>query len=707
MADTCMRQYYWTYVHPIPMKGEMSYANAGTVVHKIVEEHYRSRPDIKVLSERFEVLWSEAGLGESRILSNKKNSYWLMILNAIELKKYITSTELKLYWPDAVCYIDAVNSKIPEIYDWKTSTRCDENEVEYRKQMLFYSYMFHRRFQKYPERAVVQYLKYSGSRGELVVYHNEKDMEDIELWYNGVRERIESAEQNDTWEKCDAGQCSFFCPFKEICASNNGGLNMTIRIEGCEIFLEGEIPEMLEWGLDKRFSYELKSSFFIKKNMPGADTKVRFWNKKKRSLHIGFLYDATKIIADYCEHKMIPPRLTFIDMRPTPREIMEMPEALSGKTLRDYQNDSVDAFMRYKSGVLQLPTGAGKTEIFFEILRRLKCRTLFVVNRKELLVQTKKRLKDTLGIEAGVIGYGEHMTSDVTIATIQTLSKNLKALKSYLASVNFVVFDEVHHVPALSYWKLSHYLTSAVYRLGLSATPWRFDGNDMYIEAICGKKCYSLDPQKLIDEGYLMKPTIFFVGGFNFDDVKLLLEAEREVLADSEKKDSEKYMELYPTLISKNYRRNCAIKKIAESHTGKKILILTKYIEHGRLLAEMTGGSHIFGETVCDIRKEVLDDFKNGKTDIIVGSHSIFGEGMDITQLEVVINCAANVTDIASLQSLGRVLRTHKDKNKVYYYDFSDIGKYFRKASNQRRKAFQEQGYDVEEIDAAVVEVAR
>ena len=121
-----------------------------------------------------------------------------------------------------------------------------------------------------------------------------------------------------------------------------------------------------------------------------------------------------------------------------------------------------------------------------EVIRQLKCKSLFIVNKIELLKQTKKVIKECLGIEVGQIGQGVVDIKDVTVATVQILNKRITNFAVYLCTVRFCIFDETHKTAAKSYIKISKHLVNSEYRLGMSGTAFRDDGNDMQIWAATG-----------------------------------------------------------------------------------------------------------------------------------------------------------------------------------------------------------------------------
>ena len=52
-------------------------------------------------------------------------------------------------------------------------------------------------------------------------------------------------------------------------------------------------------------------------------------------------------------------------------------------------------------------------------------------------------------------------------------------------------------------------------------------------------------------------------------------------------------------------------------------------------------------------------------------------------------------SEIATLQALGRALRKHDTKEKVYVYDFFDQEKYLLDHSKERKKHYKAEGHEV------------
>ena len=699
LFDQCPRTWYMKYIQKIPGIEDLCYAHRGNVVHKTLEQYYPYKQlSIQELKVIFNNLWTKYKLVDTK-LKNKKDESWLMVLNGVNLDLYVTSTELKIYFPDVVAYIDVVNSRDGTILDWKTSTISENNKLEYIKQLNFYSWLYYRKFNSIPKETKVFYLKYNGTRSELSHIPNTTDIKDAEDWHNDIRKRMEHY-INHPDELPPFNKNYFFCPYKHLWdieyKNKSEILNFLIYKYGNFFYIKGDMNEFLDDHFDKKYSYELKTAFFIKKHNPHANTTIHVYSRKLRRFPIGFFNEVIKSLYDYAEFRKKTPVIEIIDKKILDITKVEMPDKLlSGKILRPYQEDAVNIFVKRNDVCMfEIATGAGKSLCATEIVRQLGVKTLFVVDKKELLIQIMKTFKDNLGIEIGQYGAGIKDIKDITVATIQSLSKDLTKLKDYLRSVRFLITDECHKISAKSYYNLGAHMPNTDKRLGISATCFRDDKNDMMLFATTGRIKFSLSSEQLIADGYLMRPDIYFIKYDIDSDYEKMLENQSLLGLINEEPQ---YMLYYPNFIVHNKFRNNKIKEIVDDNEGKSILILVKLIEHGKLLEEMIPGSvYLYGETNKKKRESIFDAFKTGKQRILISTISIFAEGVDIPTLDVVINAAANKGDVKTIQVLGRVLRKSEGKHSATYYDFMDNYKFFRQASIARMKAFKSEGHSLE-----------
>ena len=251
---------------------------------------------------------------------------------------------------------------------------------------------------------------------------------------------------------------------------------------------------------------------------------------------------------------------------------------------------------------------------------------------------------------------------------------------------NGILSSNCHIIASKSFETVSKYLVNTKYRFGFSATAKRDDGNDNIIYAHTGEVVYRRRAQDLIKDNVLVDPEATF---FNYGS-KIVV--------------SDNWQNEYADGIVGSDLRNNTIKKLAEKciNDGKQVMILTKMVRHGDWFKKnIKGADLIYGKTDDDLRVEILDDFKAGKLKCLVGNLKIFNKGINIKNLDVLINAAGNAGDVLTVQTIGRVLRKNPGKTKAYYYDFMDAGEYLHKHSLSRINALKGEDYTVTIRDIA------
>ena len=131
--------------------------------------------------------------------------------------------------------------------------------------------------------------------------------------------------------------------------------------------------------------------------------------------------------------------------------------------LRPYQQECLHAIdAKLNEGIhrqmVVLPTGAGKTVIFSELIRRKNLKTLVIAHRVELLEQARQKLKQIApDMDVGILcGKEKDFRKQVTIASIQSAVNVLDFLREQ--NYQLLIIDEAHHAAAKSYKKLVEYL---------------------------------------------------------------------------------------------------------------------------------------------------------------------------------------------------------------------------------------------------------
>lgn len=189
--------------------------------------------------------------------------------------------------------------------------------------------------------------------------------------------------------------------------------------------------------------------------------------------------------------------------------------------LRPYQQNAVDAAWRYfgagkDCGLLVIPTGAGKTCIAGEIIRRTygivqNRKFLLLAPRQELLEQieltVRKMIPDVhLGVYCASMKRKE-AGRKVTVGMVNSLYRKAGAV----GYVNLVIVDECHLIP---------HEDSGMYRtlfkelktynpnlkiLGLTATPYRMKEGLLTEDGLFDDVVHEVSVRDLIEQGYLAR----------------------------------------------------------------------------------------------------------------------------------------------------------------------------------------------------------
>nr|MDQ3321129.1 DEAD/DEAH box helicase family protein [Acidobacteriota bacterium] len=142
---------------------------------------------------------------------------------------------------------------------------------------------------------------------------------------------------------------------------------------------------------------------------------------------------------------------------------------------RPYQTASIEAWRQNeRCGVIVLPTGAGKTHAAVMAIEMCGRQTLVVVPTIDLMNQWYDLLLSTFNAEIGLIGGGFYEIGAITVTTYASAFRHQERIGSQFG---LIIFDECHHLPSEGY-KYAAEFAIAPFRLGLSATPERADGND-------------------------------------------------------------------------------------------------------------------------------------------------------------------------------------------------------------------------------------
>lgn len=469
--------------------------------------------------------------------------------------------------------------------------------------------------------------------------------------------------------------------------ANDAPNTVTLTINNLKCTVQG--PPQAHFLLADKLSLPVKGAHFSDLYKNGQwDGVKRFYALKTKSFDTGLLRWARQLLLDggfHCEVKdaRVRPPVHYCSM-----EGFKTP-------LRDYQEDAVRKAVKATRGVIYAATGSGKTEISFAIIHLLNLKSIFIVNSIDLLNQTAERIEKTIPSSCVKIigdstvrqlGTGEPW---IYVATMQTLNKKPELIKGIKFDVK--ISDECHGVAAKT-WKKVMDSIDAYYAFGLSGS---FDDEHedpiRYAEIVgsTGHPIVKITSSELVEQGHLVKPDITML---QYTNANLIVTDNYNTAVDR-------------AIVEDVLLNTKIIPAIVRKMNGKKLLILVRFINHGKsILAALQKRGipsvYVNGGNSGDERKRAITALRTGQVKVLIASN-IFNQGVDIPEIEAILNLGCDKTYKSIFQKLGRGLRNSHGKTGLVYYDiWPKHCRFLDSASDTRRETYEYMGFTPKVVNA-------
>ena len=364
-------------------------------------------------------------------------------------------------------------------------------------------------------------------------------------------------------------------------------------------------------------------------------------------------------------------------------------------TLRDYQVEIINNFLKNPQCIQEVATGAGKTIMTAALSKSVEYygRSIVIVPNKSLVVQTEADYIN-LGLDVGVyFGDRKEYNKRHTICTWQSLNNLLKNTKSGEAEVNIkefidgvvcVMVDEVHMAKADALKQLLTGPFSQIpIRWGLTGTIPKAAYEQVALLVSLGPVIGKLSASELQEKGVLAQCHVNIVqmkDGVEFtnyqSELKHLLEDEKRL---------DKIAEL--------------IDKIKDSGNT---LVLVDRVNAGREIQNRLKNSvFISGETKLTERKEEYDEVKTSENKIIIATYGVAAVGINIPRIFNLVLIEPGKSFVRVIQSIGRGIRKAEDKDHVEIWDITSDCKFAKRHLTQRKSYYKEAKYpfSIEKLD--------
>lgn len=325
---------------------------------------------------------------------------------------------------------------------------------------------------------------------------------------------------------------------------------------------------------------------------------------------------------------------------------------------RSYQIKSEELIRaEFKRGIkkvlLWLPTGAGKTFVFCDLVKKSVARgkaCVIVVRGRKLVDQASKRLQRE-GVAHGVLmaghwNYKPHCK--VQVCSIDTL-----IARSLTPSADLIVIDEAHLATSPGYveW-LAKYNS---YVLSVTATPWPYKSLRHAADTII----HPITFNELIKQGFLVPFKIYAPSTPNLKGIKIV---------NNDYNNAQLEVEMSRTAITGK-----VIDHWIKHANNRATFLFAVNIKHSKLLTQNfieagIAAEHCEASTPERERDQILNRLESGATKVVCNV-GILCTGVDVPRVSCISMCRPTKSKNLFIQQAGRGTRLFDGKEHCLLLD--------------------------------------
>lgn len=388
------------------------------------------------------------------------------------------------------------------------------------------------------------------------------------------------------------------------------------------------------------------------------------------------------------------------------------PGMLSGVTLYDYQVRCLKAMCNVECGIIDAPTGAGKTIMMAAACKVFDCPTVIISEQLVVIDQIRSCLQLTkVAEEVGLFFAGKRPNGQqILVGSIQSLvaptaipkktqddtpesyqskmsayktrTTNARVLRDLISKCHLLLVDEADTATSSSYRGLFKKWYRGRYKFGFTGT---VDDPDKPVESLVLKEHLGTVVEK--------------VGRHELEAVGRIVPVVYKMLAvgeDGNKKDRSAFDIAVKEWLIENKKFHETIKQICDIHMAKNegMLVLVENIALGEELEKIIPYSKfICGNTGIKERRQVIQEFEKREIKVLIGG-KILKRGFDLRNgCEAMIIATGGKLASDFKQKVGRALRVNAKKKSIVY-DFLFLGSHYLYDHSRRRlKTISAMGY--------------
>lgn len=437
---------------------------------------------------------------------------------------------------------------------------------------------------------------------------------------------------------------------------------------------------------------EIREHFSVKAPKFGAARYNRFIPDRKYVItatgrfKFGLFWEICKYVKETYPNAVI----TFTDAFNKAVLIGYKDKTVIDRGLRDYQNEIVRKCLKFGNGTVVLATAGGKTftmAALVESINPLKC--IIIVPDPGLVEQT---YNDFLkyNIEASRIskwtGSHELNTEAQIVIANRSILQSENSDTDWIKFVDLVIVDEVQGL------RKDNGITEIVskihtnHKFGFTGTLPESDIDRWTIMGITGPMIFERKAHELREEKYVADAKVLVVDvNYKFPPIP-----------PRGNNASQGYREEVEWLVTNTFRNN-VITKLCKNLKNNALLLVDR-LEHGEVLKEILQQTYpdrkvyfINGAMEIEDRENIKKLMEKENDILAIAISKIFAVGISINNIHYIMFCSGGKSRVRVIQSIGRGLRLHENKQFLTILDIADQTKYGAIHASKRVNLYNEE----------------
>ena len=353
--------------------------------------------------------------------------------------------------------------------------------------------------------------------------------------------------------------------------------------------------------------------------------------------------------------------------------------------LRPDQEAAAAAWMKTRRGVLVMPTGTGKTEVALHIMHRVAAPALVVAPVRDLMYQWHRRIQERLGYDAGIIGDNTFNQRPVSVTTYDSACIYMQEFGD---EFELLIFDECHHLPGPVRSDAAR-MSTAPFRLGLTATPERSDGREGALDGLIGPVVFRFplaQARGTILADYEVQRIPVYLSPQEQARYDQCSETIRRHILERRREDpdytgydlrqeyakSPEARQVLAALRAKQSIEDRASEKLRvladlfRLHPDQRVLVFTGSNAMAREVSVRFLIPCLLHHCRKNERRQILQGFREGRFRAIV-ANQVLDEGVDLPEAKIAVVLGGLSSAKQAKQRLGRILRRRGQEQAILY----------------------------------------